>query len=30
MYLLEPAEGTFTTQELARVRVYRAAVAAGF
>jgi hypothetical protein len=30
MYLVEPAEGTFTKQELARLRAYRAAVAAGF
>jgi hypothetical protein len=30
MYLVEPAEGTFTTQEIARLRAYQAAVAAGF
>jgi hypothetical protein len=30
MHLVEPAYGTFTKQELARLAVYRAAVAAGF
>ena len=30
MYLVEPAYGTFTEQERARLSVYRAAVAAGF
>jgi hypothetical protein len=30
MQLVEPAPGTFTTQELERLAVYRAAVAAGF
>lgn len=30
MHLVEPAIGTFTKQELARLAVYRAAVAAGF
>jgi hypothetical protein len=30
MHLVEPANGTFTKQELARLAVYRAAVAAGF
>jgi hypothetical protein len=30
MQFIDPAEGTFTKQELARLAVYRAAVAAGF
>src|SRR5215471_14292579 len=30
MQSVEPAPGTFTTQELARLAIYRAAVAAGF
>jgi len=30
MQLVTPAPGTFTTQELERLAVYRAAVAAGF
>ena len=30
MQLVDPANGTFTTQELTRLAVYRAAVAAGF
>jgi hypothetical protein len=30
MHLVEPANGTFTKQELARLMVYRSAVAAGF
>jgi hypothetical protein len=30
MHLVEPANGTFTTQELARLTAYRSAVAAGF
>lgn len=30
MYLVEPESSTFTTQELARLAAYKAAVAAGF
>jgi hypothetical protein len=30
MHLVEPANGTFTTQELERLTAYRSAVAAGF
>jgi hypothetical protein len=30
MHLVEPANGTFTQQELERLTAYRAAVAAGF
>ena len=30
MHLVTPAPGTFTTEELARLAVYRAAVEAGF
>jgi hypothetical protein len=30
MYLVEPANSTFTKQELARLAAYRSAVAAGF
>ena len=30
MHLVEPAQGTFTTQERARLEAYRAAMAAGF
>jgi hypothetical protein len=30
MHLVEPVDGTFTTQEIARLRAYQAAVAAGF
>ena len=30
MHLVTPAPGTFTTQELERLAVYRAAVEAGF
>jgi hypothetical protein len=30
MYLVEPAQGTFTPRELARLTAYRSAVAAGF
>lgn len=30
MHLIDPPTGTFTTQEVARLMVYRAAVASGF